>query len=95
MRFNASCFFIRAFEGMPYIGETTSNKAVVHLSVAMTDEGKTALLKQMKRKEAVRWHPDKINARTGKVGEINEALGKANYVVAIRSAVQEVIELLE
>ncbi|EME80547.1 uncharacterized protein MYCFIDRAFT_177489 [Pseudocercospora fijiensis CIRAD86] len=50
-----------------------------------------ALRKTLKM-ESVKWHPDRLNRRTGVPGQIDESIGKAPGNVAIRSAVQELIE---
>ena len=50
-----------------------------------------ALAKWLSRKEQPRWHPDRMNARTGKVGVLDEGISKKRDVVAMRSAAQELL----
>ena len=50
-----------------------------------------ALAKWLSRKEQPRWHPDRMNARTGKVGVLDEGISKKADVVAMRTAVQELL----
>ena len=50
-----------------------------------------ALAKWLSRKEQPRWHPDRMNARTGKVGVLDEGISKERDVVAMRTAAQELL----
>ena len=45
-----------------------------------------ALAKWLSRKEQPRWHPDRMNARTGKMGVLDEGISRKRDVVAMRSA---------
>ncbi|KAK5117123.1 hypothetical protein LTR85_009054 [Meristemomyces frigidus] len=65
------------------------------LKARLTDKSEakvTAMLKHLKRKELVRWHPDRLNRRTGSAGILNEGNGRQELVVLIRTAVEELIE---
>jgi hypothetical protein len=53
-----------------------------------------ALGKWLSRKEQPRWHPDRINLRTGKEGVIDEGISKKTCVVAMRSAVQALLAVI-
>ena len=50
--------------------------------------------KWLSRKEQPRWHPDRINLRTGKTGVIDAEISKKKAVVAMRSAVQALLQVL-
>lgn len=51
----------------------------------------SAALKYLRRKELVRWHPDRLNLRTGTTGMVNNLNGSQELVVIIRTAVGELI----
>jgi len=53
-----------------------------------------ALSKWLSRKEQPRWHPDRMNARTGKVGVLDEAISRKADVVAMRTAGQELLAVV-
>lgn len=53
-----------------------------------------ALAKWLSRKEQPRWHPDRMNARTGRVGVLDEGISKKRDVVAMRSAAQELLAVV-
>ena len=53
-----------------------------------------ALAKWLSRKEQPRWHPDRINARTGKIGVLDEGISKKRDVVAMRTAAQQLLSNL-
>jgi hypothetical protein len=55
-------------------------------------QARKELGKWLKRKEEPRWHPDRINARTGKGGVIDEAISKKTPVVSMRTACQYLLE---
>ena len=52
------------------------------------------LSKWLSRKEQPRWHPDRINLRTGQEGVVDEEMSKKTAVVAMRSAVQALLEVI-
>lgn len=52
------------------------------------------LKRWLSRKEQPRWHPDRINLRTGKEGIIDEGISKKTAVVAMRSAVQALLAVI-
>jgi hypothetical protein len=60
--------------------------------------GKEAEIKELgkwlSRKEQPKWHPDRINLRTGKEGVIDEGISKKTCVVAMRSAVQALLAVI-
>lgn len=53
------------------------------------------LKKWLSRKEQPRWHPDRINLRTGREGLIDEGISKKTAVVAMRSAAQALLQCIE
>jgi len=57
-------------------------------------ENMKLLEKWLSRKEQPRWHPDRINLRTGKQGVIDEGISKKADVVAMRTAVQGLLTLV-
>jgi hypothetical protein len=60
------------------------------------DEGKlNKLLKHLRIKEMMQFHPDQINKRTGIAGVVNQGDEKGERVVLARTAVQELVEVVE
>lgn len=53
-----------------------------------------SLIKWLNRKEQPRWHPDRMNLRTGVDGRIDESISKKADVVAMRTAAQRLLETL-
>ncbi|KAK5117122.1 hypothetical protein LTR85_009053 [Meristemomyces frigidus] len=92
MKANAFTFFARGF-GLGVAVSEVHGGVTLRLKRGQADELKMqALQKHLRRKECVRWHPNKINARTGSVGVLDENIGRQDVVVAVRSAVQELTE---
>ncbi|KAK4543860.1 hypothetical protein LTR36_004893 [Oleoguttula mirabilis] len=91
----AFTFFAKAFSLRVAVTES-HGKVIMRLVQVLGDRPKTQMLqKHLKRKECLRWHPDKINARSGQPGVVDETIGKEDVVVAVRSAVQELLEECE
>lgn len=60
------------------------------------DDGEIAELERhLKKREVLRWHPDKFNLRTDERGVVDESLGKQPEVIAVMGAIQELVELCE
>lgn len=53
-----------------------------------------SLVKWLKRKEQPRWHPDRMNLRTGVDGRVDESISKKADVVSMRTAAQRLLETL-
>lgn len=73
-------------------------KASDHLSVRidakeLNGENLKLLTKWLSRKEQPRWHPDRMNLRTGVDGRIDEGISKRADVVAMRTAAQSLLEI--
>ena len=92
MKMNAQIFFLQAFDFRPSINVQRLQYVVAFRGG--NKENEEALLKQLKRKENLRWHPDKMNRRTNS-DVIDDSRGKDPVVVAVRSAVQELTGQLE
>jgi hypothetical protein len=60
----------------------------------LNGENMKLLGKWLSRKEQPRWHPDRMNLRTGKEGVLDEGISKKADVVAMRSAVQDLLALI-
>jgi hypothetical protein len=91
--FNVQMLFLAGF-GMSGVPLVTA-KGVLMVAVHEKERHARAcrdLGKWLKRVEEPRWHPDRINARTGKEGVIDEAISKKTAVVAMRTACQMVQE---
>lgn len=95
MKANAFQFFAKGF-GLDMTVKVVSGKTHLRLVEGQAEDSELqTLLKHLKRKEYFRWHPDKINLRAGHPGILNEQIGKQDAVVAVRSAIQELIEECE
>ena len=65
----------------------------LRVKVTSQSEAKvSALRKYLQTKELVRWHPDRLNRRTGSSGVVNEGNGNHELVVLIRSAIEDLVE---
>ena len=93
MKLNAQTFLLRVSGFRPYVDEH-KGKAVIRLGSANIGN-KAALLRHLRLKESRRWHPDTENRRTGMKNVIDEKLGRLALIVAVRTAVQELIGMLE
>lgn len=90
---NVQLFFLIG-NGVPGVmskGETLK----VKLNPTVDKKKLKVLVKWLKLKEQPRWHPDRMNLRTGVDGAINEQISKNWDVVAMRTAVQGLIEKIE
>ncbi|KAK5130961.1 hypothetical protein LTR08_001517 [Meristemomyces frigidus] len=93
---NAFRFFARGFGQEMIVSEQSSSKVELRLKLHRHPKpALQALLRHLRLKESVRWHPDKVNARTGEVGRLDERNGRSGVVVAVRSAVQELVGEVE
>jgi hypothetical protein len=91
--FNVQMLFLAGFgmSGVPIVTE----KGVLMVGIHEKEkhvQARKELGKWLKRKEEPRWHPDRINARTGKEGVIDEAISKKTPVVSMRTACQYLLE---
>lgn len=93
IKINAMLFYVEGFD----IEVDVIRRDRPSLTVATTEDGMKVekLAKFLKRKELPRWHPDRLNQRTGKPGVIDESIGKRADIVAVRTAVQELIGTCE
>lgn len=57
-------------------------------------EALKSLAKWLSRKEQPRWHPDRMNLRTGKDGKLDDSISKKPDVVAMRTAGQNLLALV-
>ncbi|KAH9844747.1 hypothetical protein Tdes44962_MAKER07092 [Teratosphaeria destructans] len=94
MTINAKVFFCKGCEVRFAILEDAKGKVTFGLA---TDEKENIrhLQRHLKLVETARWHPDRMNARTGRAGGIDPTLGNRDFVVAIRAAVQDLVEECE
>lgn len=89
MKTNAKIFFIEGCELDPKVHEDSGR---VTIASDAEEDMRAVLHYQLKRKEMMRWHTDKINLWTGQDGIVDGCIGKREEVVAVRSAIQKLIE---
>lgn len=89
---NAKIFFLRGSGIEVRIEEQGSTVSIVFEG---EEDERGSLAHHLKRKEMLKWHPNKINLRTGEEGEVDERIGKRAEVVNVRTAIQELISDLE
>ena len=78
--------------GIPYdIGPTAYRDIVLEHRFAEHDTTRVEALLQQLKIERAKWMPELLNRRTGVYGYSEEALGNDFVVVAIRTAVRELI----
>lgn len=82
--FGISCAIVRRMDGLRVDIENAERQGAEIESLA----------KWLRRKEQPRWHPDRMNARTGRVGVLDEGISKKRDVVAMRTAGQELLSLI-
>jgi hypothetical protein len=82
--FGISCAIVRRMDGLRVEIESPERQGAEIGSLA----------KWLRRKEQPRWHPDRMNARTSRVGVLDEGISKKRDVVAMRTAGQELLSLL-
>ena len=88
----AKTFFLSGFQ-IPYdIGEFPVKGAIVVPRFATFDTGRMQALLQQMLVERERWKSDLLSCRTGNSGYQEPALGEDFVVVAIRAAVEDLIE---
>ena len=88
----AKAFFLSGFR-IPYdVGEFPVKGAVVVPNFAIFDTGRMEALLQQLLVERERWRSDLLSRRTGNAGYQEPALGEDFVVVAIRAAVDDLIE---
>ncbi|KAF2764572.1 hypothetical protein EJ03DRAFT_355640 [Teratosphaeria nubilosa] len=90
MTINAEVFFCKGFEVPPVINEDAKCKVTTTLATDKKDNI-ARLQKHLKLVDTARWHPDRMNARTGKTDSIDQSLGGRDFVVAIRAAIQDLV----
>jgi hypothetical protein len=61
----------------------------------LNGENLRLLGKWLSRKEQPRWHPDRMNLRTGKEGKLNEEISRRKEVVAMRTAAQGLLAIID
>lgn len=81
--------------GISAYATVRSEKPCLGLGSSIKKEDLDVVLKYLKRKEQPRWHPDWMSLRTGMQGSVDEGISKRKEVVAMRVAVQRLIEFLE
>jgi hypothetical protein len=82
--FGISCALVRRTDGLRVEIESPERQGAEIESLA----------KWLRRKEQPRWHSDRMNARTGRVGVLDEGISKKRDVVAMRTAAQELLSLV-
>lgn len=81
--------------GIVAFATTRSEKLCLGVSSSTKQEDLNNLLKYLKRTEAPRFHPDRMNLRTGVQGRVDESIGNRTEAVAMRLAVQRLTEWTE
>ena len=88
----AKAFFLSGLQIAFDIGEFPVKGAIVVPRFATFDTGRVEALLQQMLWERERWRSDLLSCRTGNAGYQEPALGKDFVVVAIRAAVEDLIE---
>ena len=88
---NVQLFFLRGF-GLSATPYATGQGILMRFDSDTSRQSLQDLIKHLQRKELPRWHPDRMNLRTGAEGKIDESIGKRTEVVAVRTAIQELLE---
>jgi len=92
---NVQVLFLAGF-GLIGVPRRTQDGLMIEIENKEQHEDKIKELKKwLSRKEQPRWHPDRINLRTGRDGLIDEAISKKTAVVAMRSAGQALLQCIE
>jgi hypothetical protein len=60
----------------------------------LNGENLRLLGKWLSRKEQPRWHPDRMNLRTGVEGKLDEGISRRKEVVTMRTAVQGLLAVV-
>lgn len=93
---NAQLFFLKGNDLFHTLLVVGNEAKFVISSIRNSAQQIKALRAYLVKKELVRWHPDRMNLRTGvKGGEPDENLGALEVVAAVRTGVDELIERCE
>jgi hypothetical protein len=90
---NVQLIFLAGF-GMSGSLKSGSDAGVRINAPHLNGENMKLLGKWLSRKEQPRWHPDRINRRTGKQGVVDEGISKKTDVVAMRTAAQDLLAMI-
>ncbi|KXT13199.1 hypothetical protein AC579_2587 [Pseudocercospora musae] len=86
-------FFTNAFDIRTTLVTFPNDLGKVDYALQKSNTTSTvAALRKTLKMESVKWHPDRLNRRSGNPGVLDQSIGDAPSNVAIRSAVQELIE---
>lgn len=93
---NTQTFFLKGHD-LAFTLLVMTNEAKFIISSIRNDmEQVKALRSYLKKKELARWHPDRLNLRTGVVGGVPDArLGSTEVVAAVRTGIDELVERCE
>lgn len=81
--------------GIPASLNERSDSLRVDIHTRGTSGNISNLKKWLSRTEAPRFHPDRMNLRTGVEGVVDDRISKKLEVVAMRTAVQKLLALLD
>lgn len=92
---NTKVFFLNGF-GLAYsirpkIYSSPQDTQIVRLTTNNGVDDVKKLVRHIKLKEMSRWHPDRLNKRTGNEAAVDETQGAVKGVVEVRTAVQELL----
>ena len=90
---NVQLIFLAGF-GMSGSLKSGSDAGVRIDAPHLNGENMKLLGKWLSRKEQPRWHPDRMNLRTGKQGVVDEGISKKADVVAMRTAAQDLLAMV-
>lgn len=90
---NVQLIYLAGF-GIPAYLKGKSDSLCVDINIRGTSSNISNLKKWLSRTEAPRFHPDRMNLRTGAEGVVDDRISKRIEVVAMRTAVQKLLALL-
>lgn len=80
---NTELFFLTAFGLKPFINEDAKSRPIVYIAAGSDKNDVKNHLKHLRLKEMNRWHPDKLNRRTGdSESQPDESIGKLEGIKA-------------
>lgn len=91
---NVQLLFLAGF-GLTGTLSSSGDNLTIRISSASSKSKLEAMAKWLRRTEVPRWHPDRMNLRTGSRGSVDEAISKKKEVVAMRTAAQLLLEKVE
>lgn len=91
---NVQVIFLAGFGISSTIGKRSDDLKIQIEGKEANREALKSLAKWLSRKEQPRWHPDRMNLRTGKEGKLDESVSKKSDVVAMRTAGQNLLALV-